>query len=172
MADYRRACVELEATLARATDPELRRRTTGTRWSNEELLFHMVFGYMVTRRLLPLVKIFGRLPSGVNDAFARLLNAGTRPFDAVNYWGSRGASLVYTRHRMGRKLRRITAALSAALQNETDRSLGLSMAMPTRWDPFFTPRMTLAEVYAYPTLHFDFHATQLSLPLDRQAQLA
>lgn len=32
--------------------------------------------------------------------------------------------------------------------------------------------MTLADVYAYPTLHFDFHARQLSLPLDRDNPMA
>src|SRR5699024_4608669 len=106
------------------------------------------------------------------DVFARLLNAGTGPFDAVNYSGSRGASLVYTRHRMGRKLRRIIAALRAALQNATDRSLRLSTARPTRWEPFLSPTITLTGIHAYPTLLFDFHATQLSLPLDRQAHLA
>ena len=28
------------------------------------------------------------------------------------------------------------------------------MSFPTRWDPFFTPTMTLAEIYHYPTQHF------------------
>ena len=37
------------------------------------------------------------------------------------------------------------------------------MPFPDRWDPFFAPTMTLNDVYAYPTLHFDFHARQLSL---------
>jgi hypothetical protein len=36
------------------------------------------------------------------------------------------------------------------------------MSFPDRWDPFFTPWMSVADVYAYPVLHFDFHATQLS----------
>ena len=34
-------------------------------------------------------------------------------------------------------------------------SLALSMSFPTRWDPFFKPTMNLAEVYHYPTQHFD-----------------
>ena len=37
------------------------------------------------------------------------------------------------------------------------------MPFPDRWHPFFSPLMTLNDVYAYPTLHFDFHAKQLSL---------
>lgn len=142
----------------------MRRRSSGTRWTNEELMFHMVFGYMVVQALLPLVKFFGRLPPPAGRAFSRVLNAGTRPFHAVNYWGSRAAALVYNRHRMVRKLERVTASLARSLARETEKSLSLTMAFPTRWDPFFAPAMTVAEVYAYPTLHFDFHARQLSLP--------
>lgn len=41
------------------------------------------------------------------------------------------------------------------------------MPFPTKWDPFFTARMTLGDVYDYPTRHFDFHAGQLSLPRPR-----
>lgn len=162
---YRRSCVELEDLLARVGDVELRRPSAGTRWTNEELLFHMVFGYMVVRRLLPLVKLFGHLPSSFNSAFARLLNSGTRPFDWVNYWGSRAAARVYNRRRMARKLRRLTANLTVRLGKESEHSLALRMAFPTRWDPFFAAEMTVADVYAYPRRHFDFHAQQLSLPL-------
>ena len=163
IAGYARACSELEAYLAQATDAELRARSTGTRWTNEELLFHMVFGYMVVRRLLPLVKGFGHLPLGFSQVFARVLNAGLRPFDWVNYWGSRAASRVYHRHRMARKLRQLTTKLTTRQHTESNDALALRMAFPTRWDPFFRPTMTVAELYAYPTDHFDFHARQLNL---------
>jgi hypothetical protein len=168
-AGYRRACGELSAALATAGDAELRRRSTGTRWTNEELLFHMVFGYMVVQALLPLVKIFGHLPQPVGRGFARLLNAGIRPFDAVNYWGSVAAGRVFNRRRMAAKLERVTALLARNLARETETSLSLKMPFPTRWDPFFAPVMTVADVYAYPTRHFDFHATQLSLPFGQNS---
>ena len=164
IAEYRRACRDLAATLARADNEGLRRRSAGTRWTNEELLFHMVFGYMVVQALLPLVKIFGHLPGPAGRGFARLLNAGARPFHAVNYWGSVAAERVFNRHRMAGKLDRVTAALARSLARETEKSLALQMAFPTRWDPFFAPVMTVADLYAYPTVHFDFHAKQLSLP--------
>lgn len=166
---YRRNRAELEDALHQARDFELRRRSTGTRWSNEELLFHMVFGYLVTRKLLPLVKLFGQLPPSYSRTFTRVLDSGTRPFHSVNYWGSRAASLVYNRHRMAGKLDRITSALGASLERESERSLALQMAFPTRWDPFFAPIMTVADLYAYPIRHFDFHASQLSLPGTRTA---
>ena len=90
LAGYGRARHALDAWLENATAADLRRRSNGTRWTNEELLFHMVFGYMVVRALLPMVHVISRLPQPVGTAFAAVLNAGTRPFDVVNYWGSRG----------------------------------------------------------------------------------
>lgn len=167
VAGYRRNCAELEAALAGAPPDALRRRSAGTRWSNEELLYHMVFGYTVVLALLPLVRIFARLPVAVNRGFAGLLNAGTAPFDTINYWGSKGGALIFNRRRMAARLRRLTAALERRLNRETDSGLRRRMYFPTRWDPFFKETMTLADVYAYPVAHFDFHATQLSLGTQR-----
>jgi hypothetical protein len=163
LAGYGRARQELAAWLANASAADLRRRSTGTKWTNEELLFHMVFGYMVVRALLPLVHIVSRLPKPIGRVFAGALNAGTVPFDVVNYWGSRAAALVYDKRRMGRKLERTVTALSRRLQRESTESLARSMPFPHMWDPFFAPVMTVSDVYAYPTKHFDFHGRQLSL---------
>jgi len=52
---------------------------------NRELLFHMLLGYLVTRNVIPIVKIVSRLPTPVQRGFAAGLNAGTRPFDQINY---------------------------------------------------------------------------------------
>ncbi|MET3923782.1 DinB family protein [Arthrobacter sp. UYEF20] len=163
LAEYSRARADLNTWLERATATDLRRRSNGTLWTNEELLFHMVFGYMIVRALLPLVHIISRLPKPAGKAFAAVLNAGTRPFDVINYWGSRGAALVYNKQRMGRKLDKTITAISRRLERESPTSLSRSMPFPDRWDPFFASSMTLNDVYAYPTLHFDFHARQLSL---------
>lgn len=160
---YRRACRELNDWLENATPADLVRKSSGTRWTNEELLFHMVFGYMIVRTLLPLVRVISRLPQSWRRAFAAALNAATDPFDVVNYWGSRAAATVYSRHRMGRKLQKTVNALARRLEHENLSSLARSMPFPTRWDPFFRGHMTLAGVYAYATQHFDFHARQLSL---------
>jgi hypothetical protein len=37
------------------------------------------------------------------------------------------------------------------------------MAFPTRWDPYFAERMTLAYVYHYATAHADNHSSQLTV---------
>jgi hypothetical protein len=92
----------------------------GTRWTNDQLLFHMVFGYMIVQRLLILVKVFSRLPDHVSRAYARALDAATRPFDVINYYGSSAGALVYNRRRMGAKMDRVIAALQRKLVREPE----------------------------------------------------
>ena len=114
-----RARTEFHQLLAEAERQDAWDKPThGTRWTNEQVLFHMVFGYMIVQRLLILVKVFGRLPDQVSRVFAGLLNAATRPFDVINYYGSCAAALVYNRRRMGAKIDRIIAALQRKLARE------------------------------------------------------
>lgn len=161
--ELRQASAVFHQLLNSATDADLRRRSGGTRWTNEQLLFHMLFGYLIVRALLPLVRVFGRLPLGVSGAYARLLDASTRPFDVINYVGAVGGALFYNHRRMGAKLDRTLAALHRRLDAESDAELARAMRFPTRWDPFFRDVMTLADVYHYPTQHFHFHRAQLTL---------
>lgn len=159
-----RARATLACLVEEAGDADFDRPSNGTRWTNEQLLFHMVFGFMVVQRLLPLVRLFGRLPPEWSRKYARLLNLGTPLFDIVNYRGSSAAAMVYNRRRMVRKFDRVLAALQRELAAEPEHNFDLSMAFPTRWDPFFAGTMTLEQVYRYPIEHFDYHARQLTLP--------
>ena len=163
--DYRRSGAEFHRLTQTLTADQLKLPTIGTRWTNQELIFHMLFGYLVVRTLLPLVKTFDRLPDRAGTEFARLLNAGTRPFDAVNYWGSRAGSRVFTGSRMEGQWDRVTDSLLRRMAAETEAELARSMVFPTRWDPFFKAPMTLGEVYEYPNQHFWFHHAQLQLPV-------
>jgi hypothetical protein len=148
---------------AHATPADLRRRSDGTRWNNQQLLFHMLLGYLIIRALGDLVRVFGRLPSGVSRAYAGLLDAGTRAFDVANYLGSwAGGTALGSRGQIA-LFDRVIAALHRRLDAETDTDLARGMHYPTRWDPFFAPYLTLAEVYRFPTQHFDFHRRQLTL---------
>ncbi len=65
--------------LDHATAAELRRQSHGTRWTNEQLLFHMLFGYLIVRQLLVLARIFGRTQGRASTVFARLLDAARTP---------------------------------------------------------------------------------------------
>jgi hypothetical protein len=153
---------ELERLLHVLSPAELRARSRGTKWTNEQLLFHMVFGYIIVQTLLPLVTVVSRLPRPFGRGFARMLNASTLPFNFVNYWGSCVGVLVFNRRRMGRKFNRVGVALLRRADRETDAHLSHWIPFPTRWDPFFMPVMTIADLYHYPTQHFQFHRSQLS----------
>jgi hypothetical protein len=83
--DLERVAIDFHDLLGTATVVELRAPTSGTKWTNEQLLFHMLFGYLLARTLLVLVRAFARLPDAVSRAFATALNAATRPFHVVNY---------------------------------------------------------------------------------------
>lgn len=162
-AELERARADFRAVVAGASPADLRARTAGTRWTNEQLLFHLVLGYAVVRTLLPLVRGMARLPEPVSRGFAALLNACARPFHLVNYLGPCVAVRVVRGRRLTAQMDRIVASLHRTLEAESDESLGRSMHFPVRWDPFFADTMTVLDVYHYGTVHYDFHRHQLTL---------
>jgi hypothetical protein len=163
IADFERVRADFQQLITLADENDWAKRTFGTRWTNEQLLFHMVFGYMVVRRLLVLVRLFGRLPDAFERRFARLLDSATRPFDVINYYGSCVAATVYNRRRMAAKLNRVIDRLERSLSRESPSAFRRGMHYPVRWDPYFREYMTLADVYRYPGRHYDHHRKQLSL---------
>jgi hypothetical protein len=146
-----------------ATVAELSRPSNGTKWTNGQLLFHMLFGYLIVVRLLALVRIFGRLPDGFSRVFASALEASTMPFHAINYFGSLGGPRLLGYAGMGRRFDRVVAKLVRRLDRESDFELARGMHYPTSWDPYFKAYMTLADIYRYPTQHFEHHRRQLTL---------
>ena len=127
----------------------------------------MVFGFLIVRRLLPLVRLMSVLPPRVGRGFARALNAGRAPFHWVNYAGSCGGALVFNRARMGRLCDRTINRLVASLEEEPEQRLRRGMPFPASWDPYFQPFMTLADVYACPVLHYRHHRAQLTVATGR-----
>ncbi len=158
-----RVQADFRLLLSEASPASLARRTEGTRWTNEQLLFHMLFGYLIVRTLVPMVAVFGRLPVGFSRSYAYLLNQATRPFDLINYLGPGAAIHLYGQERMAAKLDRVLAALHRRLDAATTADLARGMYYPTRWDPFFADYLTLADLFRYPTRHYDFHRLQLTL---------
>jgi hypothetical protein len=150
--------------ITRASAADLRRPTDGTKWTNRQLLFHMLLGYLIVPALLPLTRLSGRLPGPASAGFAWLLNSASRPFHLINYLGSGAGAWIVPPARLPGMLDRVTAALQRRLQRETDAALGRGKRYPASWDPFFRTRMTLAELYRYPTRHYRYHRQQLTLP--------
>ena len=157
------ARLDFRRLVADATPADLRRPSAGTRWTNQQLLFHMLFGYLIVRALLVLVRVFGLLPDGASKAFARLLDSARWPFDLINYLGSCAGARIIPPRRMTPVLDHVITALHKHLQRETGSALRRGMHYPATWDPFFTGYMTLADIYRYPTQHFRFHQRQLTL---------
>lgn len=162
-AELERARATFRSLVESAMPESLERQSDGTKWTNQQLLFHMLFGYLVVLRLLPLVRLFAHLPAGYSRRFSAILNALTVPYDRINYLGSCGGALVFKGPRLLRRFDRSIAALHAKLDRETDQTLEGRMHFPVRWDPFFTDTMTLLDVYHFGTQHFDFHRRQLTL---------
>jgi hypothetical protein len=88
------ARIDFTDLVGQATPADLGRGSNGTRWTNRQLLFHMLFGYLIVRTLMPLVHAFGRRPDRWNRRFAAILNAGQQPFHVINYVGSWGGGEV------------------------------------------------------------------------------
>src|SRR2546430_2089134 len=86
-AEMESARLDFHRLIGDASPADLRRPSDGTRWTNRQLLFHMLFGYLIVRALLVLVRVFGMLPDGASKAFAKLLGSAHRPFDLINYLG-------------------------------------------------------------------------------------
>jgi hypothetical protein len=118
-----------------ASQASLRRRSSGTRWTNPQLLFHMLFGYFIVRTLLPLVRVFGRRPDSWSRRFAAALNAGWRPFHLINYLGSVGGGQVLPKRAMIALMDRTIRALQHNLTRESNETLALTMHFSNRLGP-------------------------------------
>jgi hypothetical protein len=67
--EMRRAQAEFQELISRASVHDLRRRSDGTRWTNRQLLFHMVLGYLVVRTLLPPGPVQSQLCAGLTCGY-------------------------------------------------------------------------------------------------------
>jgi hypothetical protein len=106
--ELRRVRVTFRCLVEEASPDDLARASSGTRWTNQQLLFHMLFGYLITRALIVLAGMSARLPAGASRQFAGLLNAATSPFDEINYLGSRAGARIFPRRLLAARLDRVT----------------------------------------------------------------
>ena len=156
-------CADFIGIIDTAPVAEMRRPTDGTKWTNEQLLFHMLFGYLLVRQLLPLVRGLDRLPDRVSAGFATTLDAATTPFHHINYVASLGGARALGYPGMEGMMRRVIRSLHRSLDRRTDEQLERGMHFPVGWDPYFEDFMTVRDVYHYPTQHYHHHRRQLTL---------
>ena len=161
--EIRRARDDFHRLVDNATATELRMRSNGTKWTNDQLLFHMLFGYLLVGNLLWLVRGFSYLPPAASRRFAQALNAATRPFHVINYVGSLGGARVLGRSGMKWVMDRVTRSLIHTVENAGEKQLKRGMHFPIGWDPYFRDFMTVQDVLHYATQHYDHHRRQLTL---------
>src|SRR5918993_5117156 len=141
---------ELEATratfhtlLGSLAKDDWGRQSHNRGWTNGEILAHMTFGFIVINVLLPMARLWGRLPRGSSKWFAWLLNAFTGPFNWFNALGARGQGKVFTPERAGRIFDRVLFSLLKKVNSIQDQEWEHGMYYPTKWDANFDEFMTL-----------------------------
>jgi len=160
-----RARASFHQLLDEAADGDLGRGSNGTRWTNEQLHFHMLFGYLIVRALLPLVRVFGRLPDNCRQNLRlppQRCQQTIRHRQLPRIMHRRNDIQPKTNGHQTRPRHRLSAP-QPSLDAETEERLRRAMAFPARWDPYFEDTMTLADVYQYATQHFDHHRQQLTI---------
>jgi len=136
-------------------------RSQNPAWTNGQLLFHIMLGFILVCPLSRIMWVFGRFPRECSKAFAALLNLGTPLFRRVNATGPRIGSRIYDRDRIGLMYDRVYARVVTRLNSLGDEELAQGMFYPTRWDPGFAEYMKLEDLFVYPTKHLKHHAWQI-----------
>lgn len=150
------------ALLNSFTESDLRRKSRNPGWTNGEILAHMTFGFIILKALLPMARVWGRLPKWTSKRFAGLLNVLTVPFNWVNALGARFQSRVFTYARIGAAYDWVYFSLMKQINSIQEDEWERGMHYPTRWDPNFSDFMTIEKLFHYPVVHFHFHLEQIA----------
>ena len=144
------------------SEQDFQKQSLNPGWTNGEILAHMTFGFIIINVLLPMARLWGRLPKGSSKWFAWLLNVSTRPFNWFNALGARGQGKVFTYRRIGKIYDRAYFSLLKKINAIEEDEWEHGMYYPTKWDPNFEEFMTLEKLFHYPVTHFNFHLTQIA----------
>ncbi len=139
-----------------------RRQSLNPGWTNGEVMAHMVFGFVVVIVLLPLTRLWGRLPKDYSRPFARMLDRFTGPFNRANAFGARMQGRLFAPDRIGAVYDRAEGWLLKKAASIGDAEWKRGMYYPTRWDSNFGEFMTVEALFRYPVTHFNFHLGQLA----------
>ena len=154
------AHAEFQKLLNSLSEQDFHKQSLNPGWTNGEILAHVTFGFLVINVLLPVARLWGRLPKGSSRWFAWLLNLFTGPFNWVNALGARGQGKVFTQQRIGNIYDRVYVSLVKKVQSIDEDEWQRGMYYPTRWDENFDEFMALEKLFRYPVRHFNFHMTQ------------
>ena len=144
------------------SEQDFQRKSLNPGWTNGEILAHMTFGFIIINVLLPMARLWGRLPKGSSRWFAWLLNTFTGLFNWFNALGARGQGKVFTHQRIGKIFDGVYFSLLKKIDSIQEDEWERGMYYPTKWDPNFDEFMTLEKLFHYPITHFNFHLTQIA----------
>ena len=150
------------ALLDSLSEQDFQRQSLNSGWTNGEILAHMTFGFIVVNVLLPMTRVWGRLPKRSSKPFAWLLNLFTGVFNWFNMLGARGQGKVFTLQRIGKIFDRTHLSLLKKINSIQDEEWKHGMYYPTKWDSNFDEFMTLEKLFHYPVVHFNFHLEQIA----------
>jgi len=144
------------------SEQDFQKQSLNPGWTNGEIIAHITFGFLVIDVLVPMARVWGRLPRGSSKWFAWLLNALTGPFNWINALGARGQGKVFTHQRIGNIYDRVYFSLIKKANSIKEDEWEHGMYYPSKWDPNFDEFMTLEKLFHYPVKHFNFHLTQIA----------
>jgi hypothetical protein len=144
------------------SEQDFHRQSLNPGWTNGEILAHVTFGFIIINVLLPLARVWGRLPRSSSRWFAWVLNAVTGPFNWINALGARGQGKVFTRWRIGSIYDRAYFGLLKKINSVHETEWQRGMYYPKKWDANFDEFMTLEKLFQYPIVHFNFHRNQIA----------
>jgi hypothetical protein len=144
-------------------EEDLNKPSKNPGWTNNEILAHMLFGFIIVNTLLPPLRIFGRLPEGLTKPFSWLLNSFTRPFNWINGLGARVQGKVFTGERLEKTFDQVIDSLMRKVEKINNNEWRNGMYYPDKWDSNFDEFMTLEKLFNYPIIHFAFHKNQLNI---------
>ena len=130
-------------------------------WTNGQLLFHILLGFILVPPLARLFVLFDHLPRACSRAFAAALNLSTPLFNRMNAIGPRAGARALGRAGILRQFDRVHKRILIRLDRTRPRDWVRTMHYPTRWDPRFRTDMRLADLYRYPLDHLRHHRSQM-----------
>jgi hypothetical protein len=130
-------------------------------WTNGQLLFHVLLGFILVPPLARLLVLFGHLPPVCARTFAGILNLSTPVFNRMNAIGPRAGARILGKAGVLRQFDRVHPRILARLDRIRPGDWSLTMHYPTRWDPRFRTDMRLQDLFRYPVDHLRHHRSQL-----------
>jgi len=130
-------------------------------WTNGQLLFHVLLGFILVLPLAGILVFFGHLPAACSRSFAAILNFSTPLFNRLNAVGPRSGARLLGQEGLITKFDQVHRAILERLEHVRPADWALAMHYPTRWDTRFKTPMRLEDLFRYPVDHLRHHRRQL-----------